>query len=107
MKAERPKNMTITIVRPSIIGAAVSDPCQGWVEGVTAASAVFLLSGIGMLKHIHANPNAIGDVIPVDVVSDEIIVTGAMCANMKDISVFNCGASSRNPMIWEISRRQT
>lgn len=33
-----------------------------------------------MLKHIHADPNAIGDVIPVDVVSDEVIVTGAMCA---------------------------
>lgn len=107
MKAERPPNMTITIVRPSIIGASVSEPCVGWVEGVTAASAVFLLSGIGMLKHIHANPNAIGDVVPVDVVSDEVIVTGAICANAKDISVFNCGTSSRNPMIWEISRKQT
>lgn len=58
-----------------------------------------------MLKHIHADPNAIGDVIPVDVVSDEVIVTGAMCANTHNLSVFNCGASSRNPRIWEISRR--
>ncbi|EAS00429.1 male sterility protein (macronuclear) [Tetrahymena thermophila SB210] len=107
IKAERPPNMTITIVRPSIIGAAVSEPCVGWVEGVTAASAVFLLSGIGMLKYIHANRNAIGDVVPVDVVSDQIIVTGALCANLRDLSVFNASTSSRNPMLWEVSERNT
>lgn len=81
MKDEKPPNMTITIVRPSIIGATLEDPCIGWVEGVTALSAVFLLSGIGMLKHMQANTAMIGDIIPVDMVSNEVIVSGAFCAN--------------------------
>lgn len=96
--------MTVTIVRPSIIGASLSEPRPGWVEGVTAASAVFLLSGIGMLKHIHVNPDSIGDIIPVDIVSNEVIVTGAMCANNQEINIFNCATSSRNPMVWSIAR---
>jgi len=44
--------MTLSIVRPSIIGAAFRDPYAGWVENVTASSAVLLLAGIGMLKFI-------------------------------------------------------
>lgn len=38
--------MTITIVRPSIIGSTFSDPFPGWVEGVNASTAVFLLGGL-------------------------------------------------------------
>lgn len=98
--------MTITIIRPSIIGAALADPNVGWVEGVTAATAVFLLSGIGMLTHIHVNPNLIGDIIPVDVVSDEVIVCGALCASNNELNIFNCSTSSRNPMTWKISQKR-
>lgn len=104
MLAERPEKMTITIVRPSIIGASLAEPRPGWVEGVTAASAVFLLTGIGMIKHLHANPDSIGDIIPVDIVSNEVIVTGALCANTNTLNVFNCGTSSRNPHTWKMSK---
>lgn len=48
-------NLTLTIVRPSIIGAAHRDPYAGWVENVTASSAIFLLGGIGMVKYIPGN----------------------------------------------------
>lgn len=66
-----------------------------------------MLSGIGMLKYLHSNPNSIVDIIPVDIVSDEVIVTGAICANLKQLSVFNCGTSNRNPVVWETTRRLT
>lgn len=66
-----------------------------------------MLSGIGMLKYLHANSNNIGDIIPVDIVSDEVIVTGALCANTNDLNVFNCGSSSKNPMLWGLSKKQT
>jgi len=83
IKAERPPNMTVTIVRPSIIASSMADPTPGWVEGVSAATAVFLLSGIGLLRHIHVKTDVIGDLIPVDIVSDEVIVTGALCAETR------------------------
>lgn len=47
--------LTVTIVRPSIIGAASRDPYAGWVENITASSAIFLLGGIGMLRYIPGN----------------------------------------------------
>lgn len=46
LKKQKPANFTLTIVRPSIIGAAFRDPYAGWVENVTASSAVLLLAGI-------------------------------------------------------------
>jgi hypothetical protein len=48
-------NLTVTVVRPSIIGAASRDPYAGWVENITASSAIFLLGGIGMVKYIPGN----------------------------------------------------
>lgn len=48
-------NLTLTIVRPSIIGALCSDPYTGWIDNITAMSALFLLGGIGMIKYIPGN----------------------------------------------------
>jgi hypothetical protein len=52
IQKHRPKDITITLVRPSIIGAALRDPYPGWVENVTACTAIFLLGGIGMIRYI-------------------------------------------------------
>lgn len=76
-------NLTVTIVRPSIIGAASRDPYAGWVENLTASSAIFLLGGIGMVKYIPGNETRLGDIIPVDFVSDHCIVAAALMANSK------------------------
>lgn len=37
--------MTITIVRPSIVGSACKEPFKGWVENLSASSAVFTFIG--------------------------------------------------------------
>lgn len=42
--------MTVTIVRPSIVGCSYKDPFPGWTESVTAANAVLLFGGLGILK---------------------------------------------------------
>ena len=72
--------MTITIVRPSIIGAALSQPFPGWIEGVNSSTSVFLLGGLKIMKYIPGNKKNIGDIIPVDMVSDYIITVGAFMA---------------------------
>jgi len=45
---------------------------------VTASSALYMLAGIGMIRYIYAGYNKIGDIIPVDYVSDYAIVLGAL-----------------------------
>ena len=47
--------MTITIVRPSIIGATLSEPFPGWIEGVNASTSIFLLGGLKIMKYIPGN----------------------------------------------------
>ncbi|EGR33136.1 hypothetical protein IMG5_060860 [Ichthyophthirius multifiliis] len=106
LQFNKPDNMSLTIIRPAIIGAAVEQPVKGWVQGVTTASAVFLLCGIGIIKHLNANPDNIADVIPVDCVSDTIIVSGALCAGSQNLRIFNNGISYKNPINWELTRQQ-
>lgn len=45
-KKIRPSEMTITIVRPSIVGSTYKEPFKGWVENITASTAVFTFVGI-------------------------------------------------------------
>ena len=44
--------MNLNIVRPSIIGSSYRDPYTGWVEGVAASTAVFLMGGLGIVKYL-------------------------------------------------------
>lgn len=98
--------MTITILRPSIIGASAAQPQYGWVEGVTALSAVFLLCGIGMIRYLQADERSIADIIPVDCVSDQILVVAALCANNKETNIVNSGTSCKNPVEWDLTQKQ-
>lgn len=61
-------------MRPSIIGSSYRDPIQGWVDNVSAAGALFLLGGMGIVNYVRGNPNNIGDLIPVDYVTNYILV---------------------------------
>jgi hypothetical protein len=59
-------NIPMTIVRPSIIGAAIKEPFPGWVDSVSAGTAVYLLVGLGLIKEFNCNAELIGDNVPVD-----------------------------------------
>ncbi len=69
--------MPITIVRPSIIGSSYKYPVPGWVDNVSAAGALFLLGGLGLLNRVQGDNYKFGDIIPVDYVCDTIILAGA------------------------------
>lgn len=100
LKKKKPDNFTLTIVRPSIIGCSSDFPTPGWIENITAASALFLLCGVGAIKYINVNQGKVGDLIPVDYVSDMCIVAGCLYANSKSTEVIHCGTSYRNPVTW-------
>ena len=94
-------DLSLTILRPSIVGAAwrvinfsncllifSKDPCIGWIDTVTAASAVYLLGGLGVMKFIHGDGSFISDQVPVDFVADAMIVASAVYANQHKFTVF-------------------
>ena len=97
--------LPITIIRPSIIGCSYRDPVPGWVDTVSACGALILFSGIGIVKFLPGNIDSVGDQIPVDYVTDMIIVAAAYAANKRGkISVFHSGTSSKNPTTFRIVR---
>lgn len=54
----------------------MDDPYKGWVEGFTSCTAAFCLIGIGLIRHSPTPPATIGDLIPVNYISDYVIVVG-------------------------------
>lgn len=45
-------DIPLVIIRPSIIGAAAAEPHPGWVDSISAATAVYLTGALGILKDL-------------------------------------------------------
>lgn len=67
-------NVKTVIVRPSIIACADNQPFPGWTDSLAAAGGLSYLGGIGLLKVIPSSGKNNFDVIPVDIVTNQIIV---------------------------------
>jgi fatty acyl-CoA reductase len=63
----------LTIVRPSIISASLSYPFPGYIDSYAAMGGMVALYGSGFLHVLEGRPDAVFDVVPVDVVAQHII----------------------------------
>lgn len=105
---ENSKNIPISFVRPSIIGAAAEEPCIGWTDTLGLISGASVLIGLGILKDMTGNENLLCDVIPVDFVSKQAIVQAAFAAHLfrnsqgkENYFVTHSSTSSSNPVNWK------
>ena len=69
MMVERRGDVPLTIVRPSIITAALQQPTPGWIDSTTGFGAFVMLIGLGHLRAVIGHPEARLDLIPVDEVA--------------------------------------
>lgn len=67
----------VVIVRPSCVGASVAEPHPGWIDAATANGAMFVCVSLGLLKVFPGSPALISDQIPVDYVTNAILVGAA------------------------------
>ena len=72
--AESAGDVPISVVRPSIIESAHSEPSPGWIRGFRMAEPVIISYARGLLKEFPGVPEGTVDVIPVD------FVVAAICA---------------------------
>ncbi|MET0405222.1 MAG: SDR family oxidoreductase [Cystobacter sp.] len=70
---ERRGTVPLSIVRPSIISAAWKAPFPGWVDSAAAFAGCLLYAGMGVVKAWVADPAVRLDVVPVDVVSQQVV----------------------------------
>lgn len=67
-------DLPVMIVRPSIIGPAYAEPFAGWVDSLNGMICFVIEIGRGSLGSILLEKNAILDIVPLDIVSNFIIV---------------------------------
>jgi fatty acyl-CoA reductase len=96
------KDMPVSIIRPSIIGATWREPFPGWVENFNGPTALFPACGKGVLSAMLGNHEAIADIIPVDVSVNLMIAVAWFTArkNNKKIVVFNNTSGQINKFTW-------
>nr|XP_033204496.1 putative fatty acyl-CoA reductase CG5065 [Bombus vancouverensis nearcticus] len=99
--ASKCKGLPVAIVRPSIIGASLEEPCPGWIENISGFTGTFLLISRGCATAIRGRRDAISDIVPVDFVVDMIICTAWHVTLHRDheVKVYNC-TSNACPFKW-------
>jgi HAD superfamily hydrolase (TIGR01490 family) len=68
----------VSIVRPSIIESALSEPRPGWIRGFRMAEPVIISFARGLLKQFPGVPEGTIDVIPVDLVVAAVLNVAAL-----------------------------
>ncbi|XP_071876807.1 putative fatty acyl-CoA reductase CG5065 isoform X2 [Bombus fervidus] len=99
--ANKCKDLPVAIVRPSIIGASLEEPCPGWIQNISALTGVFLLISKGCATVIPGKKDARVDLVPVDFVVDTMICTAwhVTLHPEHEVKVYNC-TSNANPFRW-------
>ncbi|XP_065909692.1 fatty acyl-CoA reductase 1-like [Dysidea avara] len=95
-------DLPITVVRPSIVGAAYKEPVDGWVDVITGSTGIIAAFGKGLLKVMKVDIGSIADIIPVDMVDNLIISAAWITAVDKPSSplVYNFTALPTNACTW-------
>ncbi|CAH2108616.1 unnamed protein product [Euphydryas editha] len=89
------------IVRPSIVSSTKKEPIIGWVDNWFGATSLITSVMKGLIRVILTQPGNILDLIPVDCVSNLIIVAASKMESSKDVAVYNCSTSAENPLTFE------
>jgi HAD superfamily hydrolase (TIGR01490 family) len=90
-------DLPVTVVRPSIIEAALSEPHPGWIRGFRMADPVIISYARGLLKEFPGIPEGIVDVIPVDLVVAAILAVAAR-GPLESPDVVHAASGARNPL---------
>ncbi len=93
--SERSKHTTI--VRPTIIESALSNPRPGWLEGIKVADPLILAYAARGLTHLPGKATNRIDIVPVDHVAHACVAAAAHppAGTLRAIAV---ASSSRNPL---------
>lgn len=94
-------DVPVTIVRPSIIESAMSEPKPGWIRGFRMAEPVIISYARGLLKEFPGIPEGVIDVIPVDLVTAAIVAVAAAGPDggpSGEPTVYQVASGARQPL---------
>ena len=100
LRKKRPQNLPMVLLRPSIIIGGYNEPVEGWCDTLSAAGGLSVGGGSGFIRYINAKKTNVTDLIPVDYVSNQIIVVSALEAFKPKLTIIHSGTSHQNPVTW-------
>lgn len=101
------KDFPLVIIRPTIIAAAHSEPFPGWTDSLGLMSGLYAIAGHGILRDLPINPQLIGDQIPVDFVSNQLLAALAFqvhqfreTSGKSNLLITHSSSSASNGVTW-------
>ena len=86
------------IYRPSIIESAFEAPEPGWLDGYRMVDPLIVAYGMGQLPDFPGSPDALLDMVPVDMVVNSILASVPAAHVSGGVNVYQLATSSDNPL---------
>ncbi|KAK6644945.1 hypothetical protein RUM43_001221 [Polyplax serrata] len=91
------------IVRPSMIVGAWQEPSPGWTDSKNGPNGFFMGAELGIVRRLPVNKDLVYDYIPVDIVTNELIVAAWKVGTERssETRIFHCTSSIAKPFSWK------
>ena len=86
------------IYRPSIIESAFEAPEPGWLDGYRMVDPLIVAYGKGQLPDFPGSPDALLDMVPVDMVVNSLLAAIPAAHASQGVNVYQLATSSDNPL---------
>ncbi|KAG9457255.1 hypothetical protein H6P81_001763 [Aristolochia fimbriata] len=90
-------HVPLVIVRPTIVTATYMEPFPGWIENTRTIDTLLVAYALGKVKCFLADPEAIMDVVPGDMVINAMIMLLTSHFRQPSEEVYHLCSSIRNP----------
>jgi fatty acyl-CoA reductase len=92
------RDLPLSVVRPSIIESAISEPHPGWITGLRMSEPIIIAYGRGLLPDFPGLPDGVIDLVPVDLVCNAVIAAAGAPPAPGAPAVYHIASGSRNPL---------
>ncbi|GLG96801.1 Putative fatty acyl-CoA reductase CG5065 [Gryllus bimaculatus] len=101
---EEKERMPVVIVRPSIVSPSFKEPLPGWVDSLNGPIGLTVGAGKGVIRSMLCGTDYFAEVIPVDIVTNFMIVAAWDRAvnkkHVKETPVFNVSNGDVVKVTW-------
>nr|ADD62439.1 fatty-acyl CoA reductase II [Yponomeuta evonymella] len=89
------------IIRPSIVLSVLKEPIPGWLDNWNGPTGLLHASSQGVHCSMLGSGSNVADLIPVDIVTNLMIVVASRCKKSNGLKVYNSCSGTTNPIAYQ------
>jgi fatty acyl-CoA reductase len=94
----RAQDLRLSVLRPTIVQAALELPYPGWFESYKMMDPITLAYGRGEIREFPVHAESVVDIVPVDIVTSATLAVAAAPPEPGRPAYFHVGTGARNPL---------